>query len=432
MTKEYFAPARHQMALPGDVPDVDGGIIFPAGIAYDALIRRKIEKKYPHLQRRLIDPQFYLATLLGAKCKKACVNLASYGWFATDGFESYDTEKHGKQNQWKANAKSNIEDQWTGTLPEDEKSIENAVRVCVNVQANVGCESIILPGPLITDLFTDFTVEGTWLDAGLRVAADLERGRLATVAISDSCLRPVAPEKNHLLGTIIDQVSAREPEGVYLVIETSQDAYYNTDANTIGSMLRLVHGFKEAGVGTVVVSLAGVAGLLAIAAGADMMCTGWYRSERRLKLADFDDTPGRAVPTYYAHALASELDLKEDLDRLTKAGLLDDLTDVTPASKRLLDALRAGKSVSAVADWEYKIGNVTAAREHFMTAMVRETAKLSKLSDAEQRERALKWLVDAEALAKKISGVGAVTGRSEIQHQRQWRIAFEKFAASTK
>lgn len=432
MTKEFFAPARHQMTLPGDVRGVDGGIIFPAGVAYDALIRRDLEKKYPHLHRRLVDPQFYLATLLGAKCRKACVNLASYGWFATDGFENYDTKKHGKQNQWKENAKSNIDEQWTGTLPTDERSIEKAVQVCVDVQANVGCESIILPAPLITELFTDFTVEGMWLDAGLRIAADSGRGRLATVAISDSCLRPVPPEKSDLIEMIIDQVSAREPEGVYLVIDTSQEGYYNTDPNTIGSMLRLVHGFKEAGVPTVVVSLAGVAGLLALAVGADMTCTAWYRSERRLKLADFDDKPGRAVPTYYIHALASEVDVKEDLDRLTEAGLLDELTDVTPASKRLIDALRAGKPVSAVADWEYKIGNVTAAREHFMTVLIRETREFAKLSDAQQRERALSWLIGAEALAKKIAGLGAVTGRSEIQHQRQWRIAFEKFLASAK
>jgi hypothetical protein len=429
MTKEFFAPARHQMALPGDVPGVDGGIIYPAGIAYDALIRRNIEKKYPHLRRRLVDPQFYLATLLGAKCRRACVNLASYGWFAADGFESYDTKKHGKQNQWKANAQDNIHEHWTGTLPTDEKSIEKAVQICVDVQANVGCESIILPAPLITELFTDFSVEGTWLDAGLRLAADSGLGRLATVAISDSCLRPVAPEKNDLIETIIDQVSAREPEGVYLVIETSQEGYYHTHPNTIGSMLRLVSGLKEAGVGTVVVSLEGVAGLLALAVGADMTCTGWYRSERRLKLSDFDDQQGRAVPTYYSHALASEVDVKQDLGRLAKAGLLDELADITPASKALIAALRAGKPVSAVADWEYKIGNVTAAREHFMTVMVRETREFAKLSAAQQRQNALSWLTGAEALAQKVAKLGNVTGRSEIQHQGPWRIAFEKFLA---
>jgi hypothetical protein len=431
MTKEYFAPARYQMTLPGDVDGVDGGIIFPAGVAYDALVRRNLEKTYPHLQRRLVDPQFYLATLLGAKCRKACVNLASYGWFAADGFESYDTKKHGKQNQWKKNAKNNIHEHWTGTLPTDEKSIENAVRVCVDVQANVGCESIILPGPLMTELFTDFTVEGTWLDAGLRLAADLERPRIATVAISDICLRPVPPEKNDLIETIIDQVSAREPEGVYLVIETSQEGYYNAHPNTIGSMLRLVHGFKEAGIETVIVSLAGVAGLLALAAGADMMCTAWYRTERRLKLSDFDDQQGRAVPTYYSHALAGEVDLNQDLDRFTAAGLLKELADVTPASRTLLAALRSGRSVSAVADWEYKIGNVTAAREHFMTVMVRETGELAKLSADEQHQRVLNWLTGAEILAKKIASLGDVTGRSEIQHQQPWRVAFEKFLANS-
>jgi hypothetical protein len=431
MTKEYFAPARHKMALPGDVNGVDGGIIFPAGITYDALVRRDIEKAYPHLRRRLIDPQFYLATLLGAKCRKACVNLASYGWFSAEGFESYDTKRHGKQNQWKKNAKAKIHEHWTGTLPTDEKDIERAVRTCVNVQASVGCESIILPAPLMTELFTDFGVEGTWLDSGLRLAAEFSRPRIATVAISDTCLRPVPPDRNDLIETIVDQVSAREPEGAYVVIETSQEGYYNPHPNTVGAMLRLVHGLKQAGLGSVYVSLAGVAGLLALAVGADMTCTAWYRSERRLKLSDFDDQEGRAVPTYYSHALASELDLSEDLDRLTKAGLLDELADMTPASRTLLAALRAGRPVSAVADWEYKIGNVTAAREHFMTVMMRETGELAKISADEQRQYALTWLKGAETLAQKIADLGDVTGRSEIQHQRQWRIAFEKFLANS-
>src|SRR3954452_6013836 len=106
--KEFFAPARHNMALPGDVTDVTGGIVFPAGITYDALVRRDIEKKYPHLKRRLVDPQVYLASLLASKCRKACVNLASYGWFDTSGFENYDTTKHKKQNAWKSIARENI------------------------------------------------------------------------------------------------------------------------------------------------------------------------------------------------------------------------------------------------------------------------------------------------------------------------------------
>jgi len=49
--------------------------------------------------------------------------------------------------------------------------------------------------------------------------------------------------------------------------------------------------------------------------------------------------------------LAGEVDLSQDLDRLTAAGLLEELADVTPASNALLAALRSGRSVSAVADW---------------------------------------------------------------------------------
>src|SRR5437879_6041886 len=106
----FFASARFKMAVPTSIAGIDGGIIFPAGIPQPTLVRRKwptITKTYPHLRRRLLDPQLYLAELNGATCRKACVNLGSYGWFGDTDIEGYDSGK-GTQAQWRKKAHARI------------------------------------------------------------------------------------------------------------------------------------------------------------------------------------------------------------------------------------------------------------------------------------------------------------------------------------
>src|SRR5262249_8567903 len=156
-----------------------------------------------------------------------------------------------------------------------------------------------------------------------------------------------------------------------------------THPNTAGAILRLVDALKAK---RIVVGFAGVLGLLAIAVGADTWSTGWYRGERRLRLADFEDQEGRAYPTYYSHPLGGEIHLDADLDRIVSAGTFAILADLTPASERLVGALKAGRPAGSVADWAYLPSNVTAAQTHFLMALVRETKKLRRLSPADRIE----------------------------------------------
>src|SRR5258706_8332624 len=97
--------------------------------------------------------------------------------------------------------------------------------------------------------------------------------------------------ENTLIDIILDQVTARAPDGAYVVLEQANEITYNcTSANTIGALLRLVRGLKDGGLRRVIVSYAGTAGLLTLIAGADAWATGWYRSERRLRLTDIEQT----------------------------------------------------------------------------------------------------------------------------------------------
>jgi hypothetical protein len=315
-------------------------------------------------------------------------------------------------------------------LPTSSEEIEDAVRICVTVQLGLGVESVILPSPLTTNPMGNYARELEWLDVGLDVsrATSTTISTLATIAISDTCLRGISPSDNLLLDVIIDQVSARSPDGAYVLLEqANEDGYYCTHPNTLGALLRLVHGLKIGGVGTVIVAFAGTAGLLALTVGADAWSTGWYRGERRLRLVDFEQQEGRAVPAYYSHALAGEIHLKSDVDRIVNAGFLGRIADVTLASAGLVRALSSGQAVSVVPEWQHRQSNVSASIEHFLLAMSRETAVLSGLSSQACIDYAQAWLERANRLASDLYSVGSFNPRTALNHQRSWAEAYGQF-----
>jgi hypothetical protein len=432
MEKAFYAPARYKMAIPGQIKGIAGGLIFPAGIPAPTLIRRDrsdLGKKYPHLQRRLLDPQLYLAVLPSVTCRKTCVNLASYGWFITEGIKQYESAKQ-DQSEWKREAMARIHKAWKGTIPTSEAQILTTALKATAFQQMMGCEAILLPSPLTAELSSDYSVELGWLDIGLKAAETQAPGidRFASIALSDTSLRGLDPWHNDLLTVIIDQITARMPEGAYIVIEQSNEhGYYCTHPNTVGSLLRLVYQLKEAGLKRVVVGPIGLAGLLAAAVGADIWSAGWYRGERRVLLADYQDQMGMAVPTYYSHALAGEIHLEDDLDRLVKRGFLSQLEEQTGASKGLITALKLGRSVRSVPEWQHRQSNVGAATEHFFAVAARETAKLNGQTKAGCLGYAHEWLQSAEKLASKLYSVGGFNPRTELSHQAAWLQAFERF-----
>lgn len=431
--KDFYSLARFRMSVPSGVRGVSGGLIFPAGIPAHTLERRKISKKHPHLRNRLLDPQLYLATLSAATSRNTCTNLASYGWFATDGIAPYESAEK-NQRDWKNDLKASIPRTWKGVIPESEEDVISAVLTCVQTQESIGCEALILPGPLTTDQSSDYGRELQWLDFGLRVASTAVPGkpRLATIALSDTCLRGFDPWTNHLLDVIIDQVTARSLEGAYIVIEqANEQGYYCSHPNTVGSILRLVHALKEAGLKRVVVGPAGFLGLLALTVGADVWSTGWYRGERLIKLANMEDKDGRAVPTYYSHALASEIHLESDISRLGRSGVFARLEDETDASSGLLRALREGKEPSVVPEWRHRPSNIGAAMEHFLIVATRETAALASMTKQSRLRYATEWLENAEQLAINCYEVGGFNQRTELNHQSGWLQAFRRLLQET-
>ena len=417
--KSFYFVARWQLNVPG-VEQSAGGIIMPAGIASHTLTRRQLGKSA--LQHRLFDPQVYLGDLPPMRCRKACGNLSSYDWFKAVGAKPYDSSKE-KQKDYNAQVRATIGDTWR-QLPTDETGIQQIVDQCIEFQRHIGCETLILPSPLTRLQASDYSREILWLEIGLARARKLAPGMraLATIAISDTCLKGFATDDNDLLEVILDQVTARATDGAYLVLEQANEStYYCSSSTTIQSMLRLVRGLKDGGLKQVIVAYAGVAGILALLVGADGWATGWYRGERRCKLNDFEDNEGRARATYYSHPLASEIQVTDDLVRIYRAGFFDELEDQTAASADLIARLRAEGKVPL--NW---VGaKITAARSHFAHAMIRETAAIASLGEKEQHAYGRAWLDKAQATAAKLTQLGGLNDRTEIDHQRAWRDAFK-------
>jgi hypothetical protein len=420
---EFFRVARYQMQVPG-TDGAAGGIIMPSGLASHTLTRRR--DRLDGLGKRLLDPQMYLADLQPDRCREVCTKLASYPWFLAEGVADYDSGQQ-TQAQWRAAEQARITERWRRT-PTQPADIEQAVDLCIGFQRDLGVEAIILPSPLTRDQASAYAVETEWLELGVARAHALAPGlpAYATIAISDTCLRGFGAYDNTLIDVILDQVTARAPDGAYVVLEQANETTYNcTSENTVAALVRLVHGLKAGGLQRVIVCYAGSAGLITLLVGADAWATGWYRGERRLRLADFELAEGRAMPAYYSHPGATEFHLANDLTRIRDAGHFERIADETVYSSELIRALRSGRSAADVVPWQPRQSNVSAARAHFATAMIRETNLISGLPADARIRYGRDWLTRASETAATLYQVGEFNPRTELDHQRAWRAAFE-------
>ncbi|MBF8298581.1 MAG: hypothetical protein HW395_1238, partial [candidate division NC10 bacterium] len=145
--KELFVTAQYQMSLSPTITGIAGGVIIPANVSYHSVSHRSLERKYPHLRRRLLDPQMYLAELNAASCRKACANLASYGWFPLTRQFPFDSSAQ-TQSEWRRQVAESIETAWTARVPTVANEIDDCIRNCLTVQKQLGVEALILPAPL--------------------------------------------------------------------------------------------------------------------------------------------------------------------------------------------------------------------------------------------------------------------------------------------
>jgi hypothetical protein len=424
----YYYNAKYTFALPGQSPSaIAGGIISAAAMPAGQLLRREF-RKYPYLQHRLFDPQLYLSSLDRNVARKSVLNLASWPWFCPGAVPEYDSDKHKSLKNWKELHADDLLRNWPGSARGDSQVIADASRAAVKTQLDLGCEMIILPAPLTTLATQQFASQTEWIDAGIEACKELKVAIpvLATVAISDSILRGVDATQNPLLQTISNQVSARaELAGAYILPEMpSESGYLCTSRDTLLSILLLADDFVRGAGRTVVVNYVGTSGALASAVGVSVWSSGYYRSQRRLKLADFEENFGRAMPRYHSLKLAGDIGLERDIELAYKQFGSRILTD-TRDGQILERALASGTYPPA--EWAYSPTNVAAAAGHYNEAAY----KLGQLSTQTQEKRietVQRWLETAVFWSGNLQKVGiTASAQTELAHQAVWLDAFQSW-----
>ena len=430
----YFAVDANQFTPPPGIPDIAGSIVIAS--------KRKLEhvgnatfRRHPYRTRFLFDPQLYLSGLDPTRSRSRCINLSTYDWFDTGDLSFKRTDKSFTKKAWNEKLREIIDQYWTGRLFTNQSDIDDAVKCVCNVQRHAGAEAVVLASPLTTNPNSDLQVELEWIDRGIvaskAIAPDAQL--LATVALAESALIGIDAFENALIDTIIDQLTSRDIDGVYIVITSNSQMYYLGEGTIVGALLRLTDGFKRGGMKRVVINYATLAGILTLATGADTLCTGWHRSERRLNLQDLvgAESDRLAYPAYYCDQLASEINISDDLPKLAKAKVLDNFMDVTTFSAPLLKGIARGivPKDGAIPQWDYRGGITGEAAAHFATSVSKHVAYMSGLADDGKRVKSVKkWLTTADGLVGKLmSVIKDLHQRTEVAHQRTWLRVFEDF-----
>jgi hypothetical protein len=413
----------------GSPEECAGGIIAASAMPLEQLKRRQFAEQ-PYLQHRLFDPQLYLALLDAGSAPGAVHNLASYPWFGGQANEQFDKKQHKTLKAYKNLVGPGRLAHWPRSVPSDPTEVAFAARSAVELQIELGCESIILPSPLVDPGVATFGQGTAWIDAGLAACAELDV-RLpiyATLALCDSVVEMRPALENTFIGALTEQIAAREGlSGAYVVVETrSGDAYSFGSGDVVQSLIVIVDDLVRGAGRKVMVNYAGSFGAVLAAVGADIWSSGYYLSQRRLKTTDFTKKQGGSQrPRYFSLPLAGDIGVEKDLDTAVKAKLLHRIITPSPTADPLHAALRAGKNVAAVPGWEYQ-GTVAPAGAHYNACMVRLGAELEGLAPSERCDFIEQWLTNAVAIADDLREAKIPETRAtELNHQSTWLNAFQ-------
>jgi hypothetical protein len=320
----FYHNTRYAFKLADQSPDnIAGGIIAASVLTRPQLLQRmrKTLKQYPHLQHRLFDPQLYLAGIDPTVACSVVSNLGTYPWFGCSLSDYESGEQEGGVKQWKEEQSAQVRASWPRGAATHSSEIADCVRAAVELQVAFGCEAIILPSPL-TVVTGNYATEAQWIDVGLDVCRDLRVSVpvYATVAISDMVLRQRTPGQNPFLQTVSAQIAARMGlAGAYIVpAQESRDEYVCTVPDTLLSVLLLTDDLVRGAGRSVLINYMGTFGAVAAAAGAKIWASGFYRSQRRLRTTDMDDSGGRQYPRYFSLPLLGDVGLEEDLDLVAR------------------------------------------------------------------------------------------------------------------
>ncbi len=427
----FYHNTKFRFALAEGSPPLQGGIIAASAMPGDQLVRRVRAgfRQYPYLQHRLFDPQLYLCGLDKHIAGKTVVNLATQPWFTSRKVPAYDSGEHGTIKNYKETYANALLESWTGEPFETEDAIQTGVRACIQYQLDLGCEGIILPSPLTTVASRSYEEETRWLDIGVSVVRELRLSLpiYATVALSDGVLRGVNALRNPLINTITDQIASRdELAGAYVVVEQTTESGYACNSKDVLLALLVISDDLSRGAGRrVIVNYIGTFGAVMSGAGTVIWASGYYRSQRRLRLTDYEESMGLAQPRLFSLGLVGDVGLEEDLPVAFAKGFGARLLKPTSdQSVPLLQALTAGTYPLSTPQWAYRSNNLTAATAHYLSINDRIANSLDTFELPRRREFVLRWLKNAASLAEQLSDLKMRPPITDSGHQSVWLSAF--------
>jgi hypothetical protein len=170
----FFYNARHCFTLKPTPVQIPGSIIAASCLSAVDLRKRKFAQ-FPHLAKRLLDPQLYMASLDPNIQKESVERLASYPWFYGLDVPRYVSGEYRNPTEWKKKHSGSLVAKWKRQVPEAAAAIVKSAHAAVEMQIAVGCTSIILAGPLTTIADQSLEKELAWIDAGLQACGSRSR-----------------------------------------------------------------------------------------------------------------------------------------------------------------------------------------------------------------------------------------------------------------
>jgi hypothetical protein len=428
----FYHNTRYRFKLAEQSPtDIAGGIIAASAMPRPQLMRRSI-KSHSYLQHRLFDPQLYLADINPLVAAENVIKLGTYPWFRCAHEEFVSGEVIGGLRKWKDDQAPQLIKSWPGQVASSDEDIASSVRTAIQMQLALGCEAIILPSPM-TRVPGQYADEARWIDAGLSTCSELRVAVpvFATVAIADTALRQMQPSQNPFLQIVTAQIASRPSlSGAYFVIaQESEDGYVCKNPDTLLSLLILVDDITRGAGREAIVNYMGTFGAVTFGIGARIWSTGFYRSQRRLRTSDMDDSEGRTYPRYYSAPLLGDIGVDEDLAIVARDPEVVRALVNTEASAKLNAVLVNRGQVGEVPEWEYRMTNTTAAIAHYNAQMSALGIQLEGVEPSNRVEVVHRMLRRAESLASRVRDVltrgRRITGHTDVTHQTIWRQVFE-------
>lgn len=396
------------------------GIVYPAS-AVEA--PRYLTRQSPFLRPGawvLFDPQLYLARLDRETCSLSASRLASYPWFGTALPEA-------KIREWVEEHRMAFE--WPPVLPESESERKTFISTCLTFQRRLNVTAFILPVPLVEDASDEFSDQLEWIDIGLEFSNAFSPLFVSLVVLDSVLLQNRSYDV--LAQTILDNLSVRDVEGVYVAIaQERQDALYLQQRVICRFLLDLSYHLGWRSGKKVIINYGDVFGLVCMSVGASSWASGDSNKARRLHFDDFADrTGGQRYPRFYSHGLIADLSVGSDMLKLRDLGLLRYIEeDRTPASAGLIDVLVQGGDVESVPEWVERVNNVAKAREHRIQRLQAATQEIARIPKEERPRYVLEWLTKAEEHAVYLEHrLDQDPLSADFRHVSVWRSVLEEF-----